>query len=396
MYKKSMLKPALLSASLLVASAPAINANIPAMITAFPKIPLQMVEMLTTVPSMFLMISVLTSSFIAKKIGYKQTIVLGLSIVAIFGVIPIFTNQFYIILISRALLGFGIGLFNSLLASIINYFYDGEEKSSLFGIQSACEGLGGMTITFMAGQLLKISWQAPFYAYLITIPIIILFISFVPKIKTEDILLKTNNKTQAKNENKKNNILPLISYILLLFIVAILYMTMGIKIATLMTSEGYAKASDASIVIILLSLGAMISGFLFGKIIKLLKEFTIPVAFLIMATAMYLISISNSTIVTVFAGFLVGFGFRMILPYFINKINTSNLSNPSLATSLLLIGYNLGVFITPYGSKVLEYLAAEQGIRGVFHVNSISFLLLSLGGISVILIKKYISNKITN
>ena len=71
--EESMLKIALLSVSLLVASAPAINANIPAMSKAFPNVPLSTVELLTTISSMFLMISVLTSSFIARKIGYKQT-----------------------------------------------------------------------------------------------------------------------------------------------------------------------------------------------------------------------------------------------------------------------------------------------------------------------------------
>lgn len=53
MNKKLMLKLSLLSASLLVASAPAINANIPAMATAFPKISLSMIEMLTTIPQCF-------------------------------------------------------------------------------------------------------------------------------------------------------------------------------------------------------------------------------------------------------------------------------------------------------------------------------------------------------
>jgi len=61
-------------------------------------------------------------------------------------------------MISRALLGYGIGLFNSLLVTMISYFYHGEIRTSLFGMQSAFEGLGGIFITFVAGQLLKINW----------------------------------------------------------------------------------------------------------------------------------------------------------------------------------------------------------------------------------------------
>lgn len=337
---------------------------------------------------MFLLISVLTSSFIANKIGYKQTIVLGLSMVAIFGIVPVMITNFYAILISRALLGFGIGLFNSLLASMISYFYEGEERSGLFGIQSACEGLGGMAITFTAGQLLKINWQAPFYAYIIAIPVVFLFIIFVPKIKTKEILTKINIQKPEESKEKMGSIRPLVGYISLLFIVAILYMTMGIKISTLMTSKGYSSASDASTVIMLLSLGAMISGFLFGQTIKLLKELTLPIAFFIMAVAMYLISISNSTTLTVFAGFLVGFGFRMILPYCINKINTSGLPNTSLATSLLLVGYNLGVFITPYASKILEYFSDNQGLSGVFYLDAVAFIILSIGAFGFVFLKR--------
>ena len=119
---KKILRFALLSASLLVGSAAAINANIPAMAQHFDQVPLSMVEMLTTVPSLFLMISVLTSSLIAKRVGYKQTITIGLGIVMIAGIVPLLIDNFMIILISRAMLGFGVGLFNSLLVSMINYF----------------------------------------------------------------------------------------------------------------------------------------------------------------------------------------------------------------------------------------------------------------------------------
>ena len=376
---KTILKFALLSASLLVASAPAINANIPAMIAAFPEIPVQLVEMLTTIPSMFLMISVLTSSFIAKKLGYKQTIVTGLTLVAIAGIIPAFIANFYVVIFSRALLGFGIGLFNSLLVAMISYFYDGDERSSLFGIQSACEGLGGMAITFIAGQLLKLNWQAPFYAYLIAIPVLIMFTLFVPKVETTDLLAKANIQVNATVDTKKGSFAPVFGLVGLIFVVAILYMTMGIKVSSLMVGEGYASASDASTVIMALSLGAMISGFLFGQTFKLLKDYTLVVAFGLMAVAMYLIGTSNAVFMTVAGGFLVGFAFRMIMPYFINKVNTSNIPNTSLATSLILVGYNFGVFITPYGSMILEKIAGSNGLRGVFYVDAIAFVLLALG-----------------
>ena len=377
MKKEQVLKYSLLSASLLVGSAPAINANIPAMASAFDTIPLAMIEMLTTVPSLFLMISVLISSFIAKKIGYKQTASLGLLIVAVSGILPVFVSNFYLILISRAMLGFGIGLFNSLTVALVNSFYQGKDRAKMYGLQSAFEGAGGIFITFIAGQLLKIGWQAPFLAYAIAIPVCIVFIKFIPKVATANDISVDKNVIVKENGFKKDNIM-LISFIALLFVAASLYMTMGIKVSILITTAGYGNASDASLVIILLSLGAITAGTLFSKIIKIFKQLTPIIGLLILALAMFLIGISNSMIITLAGGFLTGFGFKIFMPYLIDRINNSQIKNTPLATSLLLVGFNLGAFISPYSSIFMQNIALSDSLNSLFIVLSGGFICLAV------------------
>ena len=374
---KKILKIALLSVSMLVAVAPAINANIPAMKEAFPQIPLSMVEMITTIPSLFLMISVLTSGFIAKKIGYKQTIMLGLGIVAIAGIIPVFIGNFYLVLFSRAALGFGIGLFNSLLIGLISYFFDGNERTTLIGYHEALGGLGGMLITYIAGQLMHINWQAPFISYAIAIPVFFIFWKVIPKVKTEDILHK-NTKQVVVNDGKEGNFSIVFVFMILIVIGATLNMTMGIKVSSLIVEQGYGSASDASTVIMLLSLGAMISGFLFGKMYKIFKNYIMSVGFTITALAMFIIGISNTSWMTVLGGFLVGFGFRVMMPCLTNIVNSSHLKNPTLATSLLLVAYNLGSAFAPYGSMIIQKFSWTNDLRGVFYVDGIGFICLAL------------------
>ena len=374
---KKILKIALLSVSMLVAVAPAINANIPAMKEAFPQIPLSMVEMITTIPSLFLMISVLTSGFIAKKIGYKQTIMLGLGIVAIAGIIPVFIGNFYLVLFSRAALGFGIGLFNSLLIGLISYFFDGNERTTLIGYHEALGGLGGMLITYIAGQLMHVNWQAPFISYAIAIPVFFIFWKVIPKVKTEDILHK-NTKQVVVNDGKEGNFSIVFVFMILIVIGATLNMTMGIKVSSLIVEQGYGSASDASTVIMLLSLGAMISGFLFGKMYNIFKNYIMSVGFTITAFAMFIIGISNASWMTVLGGFLVGFGFRVMMPCLTNIVNSSHLKNPTLATSLLLVAYNLGSAFAPYGSMLIQKFSWTSDLRGVFYVDGIGFICLAV------------------
>ena len=392
MKKEQVLKYSLLSASLLVGSAPAINANIPAMASAFDTIPLAMIEMLTTVPSLFLMISVLISSFIAKKIGYKQTASLGLLIVAVSGILPVFVSNFYLILISRAMLGFGIGLFNSLTVALVNSFYQGKDRAKMYGLQSAFEGAGGIFITFIAGQLLKIGWQAPFLAYAIAIPVCIVFIKFIPKVATANDISVDTNVIVKENGFKKDNIM-LISFIALLFVAASLYMTMGIKVSTLITTAGYGNASDASLVIILLLLGAITAGTLFSKIIKIFKQLTPIIGLLILALAMFLIGISNSMIITFAGGFLTGFGFKIFMPYLIDRINNSQIKNTPLATSLLLVGFNLGAFISPYSSIFMQNIALSDSLNSLFMVLSGGFICLA---VVILVLNSVFTNKEVN
>lgn len=140
--KRSLIKLSILLVSVVTASAPAINANIPVLAKAFPNVALAQIELLTTIPSLFLLIAILLSNWIAKRIGLKQIVLVGVFITVIAGLSPVIINSFLLLMISRAAFGFGIGLFNSLLVSIISYFFKGSERSQTLGFQSTFEGLG--------------------------------------------------------------------------------------------------------------------------------------------------------------------------------------------------------------------------------------------------------------
>lgn len=85
---KKMMKFSLLSVSLILTSAGAVTSAIPSMSATYATRSLSAVELLTTAPSFMVTIFVLFSSFIARRIGQKQTVIIGLVIVSICGVLP--------------------------------------------------------------------------------------------------------------------------------------------------------------------------------------------------------------------------------------------------------------------------------------------------------------------
>ncbi|MFC2619534.1 MAG: MFS transporter, partial [Bifidobacterium dentium] len=170
-----LMKFSLLSISLLLTSSNAISGVMPALIKQFPDQPRANVELLSTVPSFSMIIMIIASGFIARKIGDKATVTAGLVIAAIFGIIPfLFTGNFWVIMGSRIGLGVGFGLINSLAVSMIAKFFSGDEKATLMGFRSAFESLGQSLMTLAAGFLVLLSWNSSFLVYLLAVPILIL------------------------------------------------------------------------------------------------------------------------------------------------------------------------------------------------------------------------------
>lgn len=395
-----LLKISLLSCAIIMGSIAAINGIIPEIAKAFPYVPLSTVELISTTPSLFLMVSVLTSRNIAKAMGYKRTAQIGIGMTIICGIVPILFSNIYIVMISRALLGFGVGMFASLMVALICYFYDGNERSMMIGLQGTVGGLGGLAVTFFVGQLVKISWQASFAAYLIAVPVLLLFSIFVPKVSTEEILTKNANlrknrdKAKLGAETVKESYLTVIGFVVLIFVTFNLFMTMGIKESSLMITMGYGTATDGSTVIMLLCMGAMLSGILYGKYSRFTKKFTIPIGFTLMGTAIILMGVSNSVSLTVFGGFLAGFSSQFLLPYMIETVNKGSAKRGGIATSLLLVSQNLGSFLSPYGSMVLEKLSWIKNLRGVFYVDGTIYLILAAGGIVFAIVSTVKSRKV--
>lgn len=361
---KTSEKIGILSVSMIVGTAAAINGNIASIAQSFPDVPLSTVELISTIPSFALIISILCSTFISKKVGMKNTILLGTVLCAFSGVIPFFVSEIYTILISRAVFGFGIGLFNSLLVTYITKLYTGEERTQMIGFHQATGSLGGILITFISGQLLKVSWNASFLSYAVGFVSIFLFGIFVrPVTFTEE----------KKTDEGTSSMVQITPWIVLLFFTYICYMTYGVKISTLIKEAGYGSASTGSYVIMTLCIGSVLAGTYFSKTLKIFKEKLLPLSYAIVAVSMFLLAISTSSTLTLIAGFLSGVGNASIIPFILNRINSSDIRNKPFCSSLVYIATNLGSALAPYGAIVISSLSPFAGISGLFLSLSLLF-----------------------
>ena len=348
-------KFSLLSISILLMSHLAISPVIPNLYNFYhtnnPNIGLASVESLATIPAMMITIFVLLSNGVIKFIGKKNTVLLGLFLIFIFGIIAAFTTNFKIVLISRLLLGAGIGLFNSLSISMISDFFDEEYRGTMIGLRTAFLNIGKALTTFISGYLLIYGIQYTFLVYALALPIFIIFLLFVPN--TENV----NNKKVSIKFHKETIVLTLLT-----FLVGISYMGATIKIPTLLAERYHYQPDVARNLLTILALSGILSGVIFGILVKRFKNLTLPIMLSFMTVGSVLFALTNNIIIFYIAAIFIGISFVGTMSfnffYISNKLDNKFIN---FATSVILVGGNIGVILTPVVlTKIPEALYLEK------------------------------------
>ena len=161
--KKTTEKLAILSLSLMLVSTYSISAVLPSMLGYFNSYSPSQVDILISIPSFAIMIMILVNTWLAGYLNERLMITGGLLLLSISGTAPLFIQNYTFVLISRILLGLGIGLINSRAVSMISERFTGAERTALLGYRSSAETLGNAVLTFIAGRLLLIHWTRAFY-----------------------------------------------------------------------------------------------------------------------------------------------------------------------------------------------------------------------------------------
>lgn len=368
-----MTKLAVLSISLILMSGPAINGSLPLMKESL-GVSQSQVELLSTIPNFAVIIFITLSSFIANRIGLKRTVTIGLLIAGIGGAMPLLFPTYQVIFLSRFLLGAGYGLFNSLAVSVISTLFSGDTRATLLGIRNSTESIGQAIFTALAGLLLILGWRYSFAIYLIAFPILLFFIIFVPDVKDEKVV---SEEKQVKEK------LPASVYFFVLFAIVLVMNSYAITVRfPSLAAEINGMNYNASGYLALMPIMGIVTGFIFGAVNKVLKKNTVILGLLLNIIVNLLIGFASGNYAILLIGlFLSGVPNAFCFPYIYNSLGTITNSKKSLnlSTSLVLIGCNIGGFISPVAMEVIQKVTGSNDLAAPFPIFIGLILLILLG-----------------
>ena len=377
MKKDLKIKIAILTIALYVASNSVISGTLVFMQRDF-GISITNAESLITISSITSIITIFLSEKVTIKIGMKNCVMVGLFLVGLSSILPILYTSYISVVISRLIMGAGVGLFNGHSANYINAFYKGDEAYRLHGIRNSTEFISQIVFLFMAGLLMKIHWKYAFLIYFIAFFIMAYFNKVIPEVDTAD-----------KADIGKFKVNKQIFFYAFFAAMMIMNVTaLSVRFPTIATNQK-GIGVDANLYMIILPMSGMIFGFLFGFINRILREKTIILGLAIyIEVNIVLAFFGNDMYIFLLCMVFIAFSQSLCIPYLFAEVSRFiKGSHARIANNLIFIGCNLGGFLAPFFLK---------GVNNILHTSSLTLAFTAFSAIYAVMfvINIYETNKI--
>ena len=294
-----------------------------------------MVQLLQTLPYLLLMLGSLLIGWWTTKASKKKIVLLGLLIIGFCGIVPFFSEQFWVLFLSRLLIGFGFGIMGPMNTAIISELFEEQERAGYMGLHVVGMGVGTMAGNLLGGMLSGISFRYFYLAYLIA------FISWgaVQFLLEETPPVKIEKASEMKL-NAKVYALSFSSFAHTLFINAY-SMNVGIYILQNITEDTTVTGAVTTINAVF----ALMCGAFFAKISGLLRQYTVAASILSAAA---------------------GYGVLLVLPGMAGVYIASALCGVSLSCFMAGASMQISVSVEPNAvAKASGVFSIIGGIGGL-------------------------------
>lgn len=363
MNKKSgMMSFSILMLSLLPMSTGATASTIPGLMKQFPAVSSETAELTVTIPSFTMAVVIILSSLIVKRIGTKKLVLAGTALTAFGAGLSMFSPSVSVLLIARAIMGAGIGAFNTLCISLIDRLYSGQQRERMLGFQNTFQGLGAAGGALGVGLILMYSnWRMAFGIYLISVVLFILYLFYVPEVRYDNDDPQTVG--QADEKVSWMSKLQFGYYWIVMFILMVFYMTVNVKMPTYILNNHFGALSVGSTAVVVMSIGTIIGGLIYGFIESIAKNATLVMAIAIEAVGVFMISTAGSALDCFIGAFAVGFSFGLFIPFIFSKgLSFVPKKYGNDATTILMISTNGANFLCPYVSKFINIGGTDRSL----------------------------------
>ena len=287
-----------------------ISPSVAAIQASFPHADPSTVESVVSIGSSAAIVSALLFGQLLTRMSFKTAACICCLCVALGGLLPLLVHSSVNQLLFFALVvGFGVGIATTVLPSLSARFFRGKQLAALMGLVLAVQDGSSMLVLALGGVLAKGGWLHNYWLYFLALPALVLVIFMVPGVgAVEEESEKATEPQTSPLQKGRQCWWATISCILIgflsIFLVAVLYNKLAVYIA----KYGLGGTSAAGVALMFNTGSSVVIGLSINGIKRVCRQWTIPVAFLLMALGALLFLTTRSFTLVCLSAFLVGSG----------------------------------------------------------------------------------------
>jgi MFS family permease len=286
-----------------------VSASLPDMTKSFQDLPngTDLVKLSLSFPGIFIAISAILAGLFIDRFGRLKLLGASMVLYAIGGTAGYWSDNLYVILAGRALLGTCVGVSMTIVTTLVADYYEGQLRQKFAGLQIAVMSIAGIVFITLGGILADINWKIPFLLYLYSILIL----------PTVYLFLKEQKITKTVHESPTKIKSPSIIWMVFInvMIMWILFFIIPVQIPFYLKSIGIESNTLIGIAIASSTFFSAISAFSYSKIKDRFSfNQVFGAGYVLMALAYLSISYGDSYSAVLLGTILAGLGLGLMIP----------------------------------------------------------------------------------
>lgn len=337
--------------SIMQMSAMGISSALSSISDAFPQAGDTMVQMVMTLPALFMCISSIISGKLSQLIPKKCLI--ACSAVMIMGAGTgglLFHSSIYLLLFWAMILGLGIGVYMPINSGLMAIYFTGHDREVISGQQVSCATVGGVCLSLIAGFLCETGWPHVYLIYYAIIPGFICAMVFLPR----ETRASLQAEASAAGSNKSTRIRwGSWVYIIVMFLFIAMYNIIPSNLTMYITEMHMGGSSTAGVATALFLLGGAVAGVIYGYLGKRVRAVIIPIAFVLIIAGSAVMLFAGSIITVMIAVTVAGSSVSFVMAQCtVGIAEIENKTNVTFALSGMLASNSLAQCIAPAFTRI--------------------------------------------
>lgn len=347
--------------------------------TAFSQYPALSIQLISTLPSVFVALGNLLAGFLCTKYPKKFLIAFGCLLGVVYSLLGFFFHQqLFLLYVWAAILGIASSLSCTVASILVQEMFDDVERVAVLGKMAFACSIGTMCMTFAGGYLVKAGWYCGYLAYLIALPGCVLALALLPR-KTCLVQPKPASGTTG-TFSATGLLFPCAVGVLGSFLYSVSMTNTSMFVSE--NALGSSELAGTTLTLILLIAG--IAGLTMAPLTKRIGSHCVTLGFLMMFAGYCIIYHARSYGVFLLGCLIGGGAITTIMPHVQILAAEASGEKNALGISIAKFACNIGTLFSPVLTTIAFRMFAAETVKYRYLLGSCIALLCAVGSFLVL------------